>query len=247
MKFAFSRPTRSQEEQRLLFESFRAVGYAGLQLKAGQYLPYIDEPQRFLDEWGQQPGVAAGLIFYHPLDDEGCALLRKCFSFGAQVGTEQVIFVDNQPRAGDTTAQIRQSAALLSALGKEARDQGITLTLHHHFNQPVMHREEIALFFDAAQAGVIGLTVDTAHLVKSGIQDVPAILRDFRPVIANLHLKDYADGEWRVLGHGKIDFNAIFAALKEIGYDGWVCADEESGGDLIRGMEECYRFMNERD
>jgi sugar phosphate isomerase/epimerase len=46
-----------------------------------------------------------------------------------------------------------------------------------------------------------------------------------------------------VLGHGEIDLSAIFAALKETGYDGWACADEESGGDPVQGMRECYQFM----
>jgi sugar phosphate isomerase/epimerase len=151
--------------------------------------------------------------------------------------------VQNQPRDQGSRQQLEQLAVTLSELGKEARDHGVALSLHHHYNQPVMHREEMELFFDAAQPGAIGLTVDTAHLVKSGIQDVPQIIRDFRHVIDNIHLKDYAGGNWQVLGHGDIDFDAIFAALKEIGYDGWVCADEESGGDLIQGMEECYQFM----
>ena len=35
MKLAFSKPTASEEETRLLFTRFRQVGYDGLQLKAG--------------------------------------------------------------------------------------------------------------------------------------------------------------------------------------------------------------------
>jgi sugar phosphate isomerase/epimerase len=45
------------------------------------------------------------------------------------------------------------------------------------------------------------------------------------------------------LGHGAIDFSSIFAVIHEISYDGWLCADEESGGDLIGGMREYYGFM----
>jgi sugar phosphate isomerase/epimerase len=108
-----------------------------------------------------------------------------------------------------------------------------------------MTRDEIEAFFSMVHADTVGLTVDTAHLVKSGIDNVPAIIRDFQPVIDNLHLKDFAKGDWQVLGRGAIDFAPIFAAIREIGYDGWVCADEESGGDLVAGLQECHAFMRQ--
>lgn len=245
MKLAFSRPTRTEAEQRQLFETYHPTGYDGLQLKAGQYLPYLETPSRFQETWGDRPGLASGLILYHPLDEEGITRLRKTITFGAQVGSERVIFVHNHPRDGVTRETLRAFADLLSDLGAEANDQGISLSLHHHYNQPVMHRDEIEAFFSMVRPGTVGLTVDTAHLVKSGIEDVPGVIRDFRSVIDNLHLKDFADGEWQVLGRGAIDFAAIFAAIREIGYDGWACADEESGGDLVAGMEECYSFMRQ--
>jgi sugar phosphate isomerase/epimerase len=87
------------------------------------------------------------------------------------------------------------------------------------------------------------LTLDTAHLVKSGIDDVAGVIRDASEQIDNVHLKDFTAGEWRVLGQGAIDFSAIFAAIEDIGYDGWLCADEESGADLIDSMKACYDFM----
>ena len=72
----------------------------------------------------------------------------------------------------------------------------------------------------------VGLTIDTAHLVKSGINDIN-------------------DGEFRVLGNGQIDFAPVFAAVREIGYDGWMSADEESGADVIPAMGQCFQFLSE--
>ena len=60
-RFAFSKPTQTDEDTELLFGKFRQIGYDGLQLKAGQYKPYLDEPQRFIDERGQAGG-ASGMI-----------------------------------------------------------------------------------------------------------------------------------------------------------------------------------------
>lgn len=96
------------------------------------------------------------------------------------------------------------------------------------------------------RAGTVGLTVDTAHLVKSGVSDIAGLIRDLRDVIDNFHLKDFADGCFRVLGTGDIDFGPVFAAILETGYDGWLSADEESGADVVEAMRQCYRFMTGR-
>ena len=105
--------------------------------------------------------------------------------------------------------------------------------------------EEIEVFFEAVELGSVGLTVDTAHLVKSGVDDVAGVIRGFAPVIDNVHLKDYADGEWRVLGTGDIDFVPVFAAIRDIGYDGWLSTDEESGADVLEAMAACRAFMEQ--
>lgn len=79
--------------------------------------------------------------------------------------------------------------------------------------------------------------------MKSGIIDAAEIIRSFGHVIDNFHLKDFDQGEWRVLGQGSIEFGDIFEAIREIGYTGWISADEESGGSVIEGMKDCYAFM----
>ena len=105
--------------------------------------------------------------------------------------------------------------------------------------------EEMEVFFDAVEPGTVGLTVDTAHLVKSGVDDVAGVIRRFAPVTDNFHLKDYADGEWRVLGEGDVDFVPVFAAIRDIGYDGWLSTDEESGADVLEAMAACHAFVKQ--
>jgi sugar phosphate isomerase/epimerase len=119
------------------------------------------------------------------------------------------------------------------------------LSLHHHFDQPVMHREDFDVFFERIKAREVGLTIDTAHLAKSGITDAAEVITSFGPFIDNFHLKDFAGGEWRVLGEGVIDFAPIFGAIGDIRYSGWISADEESGGGIIEGMRACLTFMRE--
>ncbi len=177
------------------------------------------------------------------LDDNGRAFLRDTFRFAQAVGSERIVYCHVQQRDGLEDDDIRQIARSLSEIGKEALQHGTKLSLHHHHGQPVMHRRDFDTFFDAIEPGTVGLTIDTAHAVKSGIADVGGLIRDFGSVIDNFHLKDYADGEWRVLGQGNIDFAPIFAAIKAIDYQGWVSADEESGSELLQAMQDCYDYI----
>ena len=172
-RFAFSKPTRTSEDTDLLFGRYPEIGYDGLQLKKAQYDAYIDEPQRFLDERGQTEGAASALIFGSKLrNNEEMEDIRRAFKFAQKVGTELIVLCHGVPREGLTNDQIADFAGQLTELGKEAQEKGLKLTLHHHYNQPVMYRHDVDVFFDAAEHGAIGLTVDTAHFVKSGVEDI---------------------------------------------------------------------------
>ena len=243
MKIAFSKPTRDETEQRRLFGGFRAAGYAGLQLKGGQYAPHLDRPAAFAAAWGDDPALTSALITMGALDDAGVARLRQVVAFAAATDAERVVFCHDHPREAVAPADLRSFARVLSAVGRESAEQGVALSLHHHYQQPVMHRADFGVFFSAADH--VGLTVDTAHLAKSGITDVAGLIRDFGPVIDNVHLKDYAAGEWRILGQGTLDFKGIAGALGDIGYQGWLCVDEESPAPLTEGLEASRTYLRD--
>jgi inosose dehydratase len=244
MKLAFSKPTSTEQEQATLFSRFRSYGYEGLQLKMSQYEPYISQPEQFIRQWGPETrAIASGLIGAGRLDAANVEHLRALFTFAQRVGAERVIFCHALPRQGLSSAEIKGYARVLSDLGKEARQHGVALSLHHHYNQPVMDRQDMATFFEAVSGEAVKLTVDTAHLVKSGIEDIAAVIRDYRQVIDNIHVKDIANGQFQPPGQGTIDFGPVFAALSEIGYARWLCADEESDTDLLSSLQLCAHFL----
>lgn len=243
VKFAFSRPTATDEERNRLFNNFRPAGYQGLQLKPGQYAPYLKQPERFLEEWGHLDGVGSALITGGSLDEQGLNELRERFRFGREIGTELIIFCHGVSRSKVTAEDIRGFADVLSDMGEEAGQHGLKLSLHHHYDQPVMYREDFDIFFDRVREGSVGLTIDTAHLVKSGIDDCAELIRSFKSVIDNYHMKDIAESEWQILGRGKIAFQPILEAIRDTGHSGWVSADEESGGGIDEGLAECLSFL----
>jgi inosose dehydratase len=241
VSIAFSKPTHNPEEQRELFEGFRAAGYEGLQLKGGQYADYLGDPESFGGKWGRDRALTSGLITMGALDEDGIAQLRQIIRFGAATDAERIIFCHGRPRDGMTAAGLTGFARTLSGLGREAADQGLALSLHHHYQQPVMHRDDFDVFFSAAED--VGLTIDTGHLLKSGIADVGKLIRDFGSVIDNIHAKDYGQGEFRILGRGILDFDDVIAALRDVNYDGWLCIDEESPASLTEGLRASREYL----
>ena len=233
----------NQLERTALFSDYGSVGYDGLQLKRAQFQEFIDAPEQFVDQWGDRPGIASGLIVGGGLDQTGIDALRSAMKFASRVGSERIVFCHSLPRAEVSSDDIRRFARIMSDLGTEARDLGVALSLHHHYNQPVMYRDDFDIFFESVKDGAVGLTIDTAHLVKSGINDIAEVIRQFHLFIDNFHVKDFADGEFRVLGQGAIDFAPVFAAIQDTGFDGWLCADEESGGDINQTLSHCYEFL----
>jgi len=240
MRTAFSKPT-TREEFELLLTSFRGAGYDALQLKTGQFLPWLETPKEFAKLTAEHPGAAGVLVYYDELDDER---LSSVIDFAGQVGTEMVVFCHNRSRDGVTSAGRVALAEQLAVHGARAREAGITLSLHHHFNHPVMTPSDVREFWGAIESGTVGLTVDTGHLAKSGVDDIPAFIEEFAPIIDNIHLKDFADDAWRLLGEGSVDLDAILSMLSKVGYDGWLCVDEESDASLMDGLTKSRTWID---
>src|SRR3954454_22485487 len=109
-KFAFSRPTETIEEQTTLFQNYQSFGYDGLQLKHGQYAPYLDQPEQILEQWGSLKGLGSGLITAGTLDEKNIEQLRRVYRFGEKVGTDLIIFCHLVPRETVGKNDIRRFA-----------------------------------------------------------------------------------------------------------------------------------------
>lgn len=257
LRLAFSIPTRTGAERDILYSTYRQCGYEGLQLKSGQFLEYLKDPEEAEELAREDRGRFSGLIFGGALDDQGQEALREVVHFGARVSSERVIFWHGHPRRGSGKDDLRRFAAILSEIGREALSLGVKLSLHHHYGQPVMHPNDIEVFFEAVAPGTVGLTLDTAHVWKSGHDDVGSVIERFVDVIDNVHLKDcrddapgerLADGaraaaSFMPLGRGELDFVHVFGALSLARYSGWLCVDEESGVGVGETLVSSRQFI----
>lgn len=244
MRTAFSKPTRDPAELDRLITSYRQVGYDGLQLKMGQYLPYLGRSEVLRDRWGDDPGTTSGLIVQTGLDPEGEALLLDVIDLAASTGGELVVLCHDRPREGLSRQDLQLIAGQVGRAGRHALDRGVHLSLHHHIGQPVMQPEDVRIFFDAVQPGTVGLTVDTGHLARSGVTDLLGFVEEFGSLIDNVHLKDVDAEAWRVVGEGVLDLVPVLDQLARQAYEGWLCIDEESSAPLEHGLTASRAWLD---
>jgi inosose dehydratase len=123
-----------------------------------------------------------------------------------------------------------------------ARGRGFHPVFHTHTSTFVEAPAEIDRLLGLSD---LDLLVDTGHLLVGG-SDPIQVLRDWGPRVGYVHLKDarldvvralveeradvlegWRRGMFCGLGAGDVDLDAFLAELRRIGYDGWLCVEQD--------------------
>ena len=184
---------------------------------------------------------------------------ESCFDARfAVAGHETANRADQLPPAG-----YQAMADALNEVGRICRERGVTACFHNHAGSYVETRDEFDKLLSWTDPSLLAIGLDTGHLAYGG-GDVADFARAYAPRIKALHLKDIypavleqararkwgyheaqANGLWAELGEGVVDFPALFAALANVGYDGWVIAeiDQTTKPSPRASIEACYRYL----
>jgi inosose dehydratase len=138
-----------------------------------------------------------------------------------------------------------QFAATLNRVGAATLGEGVRACFHNHVGSFIETREEIDRLFALVDRDVVFQGPDLGHLAWAGA-DAVQFCRDYAGSIKTLHIKDidpavlaegvaqgwdyrtFSDrGIFTELGTGLIDFPAVFAALREGGFQGWVVVETD--------------------
>lgn len=163
----------------------------------------------------------------------------------------------NHPRYGTMLRALR-------ACGDYAKSQGVTLAIETGpETAPVLHD-----FVHAAGEGV-GVNLDPANFVMVTGQDPAEAVRILKDKIVHTHAKDgrrlketdplviyhhFATGGIEALnvadyfietpiGEGDVDWDAYVGALREIGYDGYLTIERETGKDPVADIVLARDFL----
>jgi inosose dehydratase len=212
-----------------------ALGYRGIQLRASA-----------VAEWGARPkalaellaanrltfvALSSGLVRLDPaFEEEDRELHLRNARFLRDAGGLFLQVIDERPkeRAPDR-ADFTRMGRLLTELGRRVSDLGIQLGYHNHMGSLGESPDEIARVLEASDPRYVKLELDTAHYQQGG--GVPArAVRDLGDRLLFLHLKDLegplpgnGSKPYRFveLGRGSVDLPGVFAALEQVGFQGW--------------------------
>jgi sugar phosphate isomerase/epimerase len=149
------------------------------------------------------------------------------FEVARRLGSSLVVITggarnEDDPKALDNGVEFLQELAKRIPEYPEVR-----LALEPHFNSRLMTLEDFRYVFKHVNSPQVGITVDTGHFYKAGV-DMPALIREFGKKIFNIHLKDHIGMQSVPIGEGEIDLKGIIKTLDEIGYEGALAIEIES-------------------
>lgn len=187
-------------------------------------------------------------------------IIDLCVDLGAPVATTHIGVIPadkNEPRYG-----VMRRA--LTECGRYARERGVTMAIE---TGPETART-LRTFLEDTEGGV-GVNLDPANFVMVTGQDPVEAVDILAPYIVHTHAKDgrmlkktdpqriyghFAEGGIEALniadyfletplGDGQVDFPAYIAALRRIGYAGYLTIERETGADPAADIRRAVTFL----
>ena len=173
-------------------------------------------------------------------------------------GLDEPIFAAKPVYTDEQWEAVTSGFSMLAELAKE---KGMKLTCHHHMGTGIQTPEEIDRFMSMVSNDV-HLLFDTGHIYYSeGTQEaVMAVLNKYIDRIAHVHLKDVRPevvakakaenwsflqgvraGTFTIPGDGAIDFDPVFKALEDAGYEGYMVVEAEQDPAKANPLEYAIR------
>ncbi len=170
--------------------------------------------------------------------------------------------------AGWDDAAWRAVAATLDAIGAELRAElGMSVVVHHHAGTFIETPAEIERLLAATDPDLVGLLVDTGHMVYGG-GDPCRMLDLHGERVRYVHLKDASTAllervrgsdiampeAWRrgvfcPLGDGVVDFAGVAERLQARNYRGWMIVEQDvvprADGGLVPDPQQSARKSRE--
>jgi len=238
----------------LTLENAKAAGLEGVQVWAGGEADELDihkaETRSRYKAQMQATGLPVcsfmmGLLNQFPLatDPRGPAWLTQCIDAAKDLGVSNVLvafFGKGDLQSGKKIKEEEFAAVVkrVKEAAPRAKDAGVTLAIEN-----MLSAEQNLRLLDAVNHDAVSLYYDVFNTGKSMGYDSPAEIRRLKGRISQIHYKNgpnYLDAD-------KPYFESVTAAIKEIGYTGWIVletsapskdgvADAKRNGDFVRAL-----------
>jgi len=231
-------------------DDIAADGYAGIQLRAPTLDQYPD-PHALRDLLAEKKltfvALSSGNTSLDPAQRQSQFELHvKHAQYVHEAGGlyMQLISAGAKPTQTFTADQYKLQGEIFTEIGKRIADYGIRLGFHNHMNSIGQPPEAVEAILAASDPNYVYLLLDVAHYAQGGGDPVAAIHKYGRRILF-VHFKDVKNAptasgyEWVELGHGRVDFPGVIAALRQIHFRGWgiVELDRVPAGETLTPKE----------
>jgi L-ribulose-5-phosphate 3-epimerase len=192
-----------------------------------------------MDHWKYPLSSSDPAVVEKSLDGARVSL-RNAKLWGADTVLIVPAVVNAETSYRDAYKRSQENIRKLIPLAEELR---VVVAIEEVWNKFLLSPLEFAKYIDEFESPWIRSYFDVGNVVLYGYpQDW---IRTLGPRIAKLHIKDFSwrklVAKWVPLGEGDIDWHAIYAALRDIGYKGTATV-ELPAGDPAYLKEVCRRL-----
>jgi len=152
----------------------------------------------------------------------------------------------------NTDENYLKNSKRLEEYGKLAREHGITVCYHNHWQEIVNNEKGIRLILENTDPEYVSLCVDT-YWVKYGGEDPLEFIKRHKDRTVYLHLKDgriegmrKTPPEFLELGRGVIDFPAILRTAKSLNIEWAVVEQDRTNLTPKESMSISRRYLKEK-
>jgi inosose dehydratase len=223
-------------------DDIAALGFRGIQLRQSAFDRWSARPadlKALLAEKGLVfVALSSGNVSLDSPSNEAIALHVRHAQFVHDAGGRYLQIIDERPRGRTpAAADFARMGRLLTEIGHRTAELGVLVGYHNHMGALGQSPDEVTRVLDAADPRYVRLLLDIAHYQRAG-GDPAAAVRQHAGRLLFLHIKDVAGDRFVELGRGRVDLQAVFAALDAINYDGWGMVELDSVTDPAETPKE---------
>jgi inosose dehydratase len=223
-------------------DDISSAGYHGIQLRANAVPMYQDQPSKLVAELAAKKltlvALSSGNVTGDPAQrEEMLALHVGHAKFLRDAGGHYMQVIAANPAARAATDDDRKRCAdVMTEIGRKTSELGVTLCMHNHMNSLSERPEQNDVVMAASDPQYVKLLLDVAHCLQGGGDPVKAFEK-YHERILFMHFKDVRAKEGGTgyqfveLGRGRVDFPAVYAAMRRHKYRGWVVVELDAVPD----------------
>ena len=239
-------PTFGAGDERAVCDALAETGLSVSNVNANTAMGYYDDapPSAFFE-----PSVIT--------DDEAAREWRveytkRAVDLAEVVGSPAVCLATGRPLAGNPPERAREYLrASLHEILDYAEPRGVDVGIEFEPELLVECTDEALALIDDVGRESLGINLDVGHAAVYG-EDLTETIHRSGGHITGVHLEDIVGGRrgkhyHRIPGEGDLDFRAVFDALDDVGYDGFVTLElytysHEPDRAAERAYEELARY-----